>query len=341
MNSNLKIDKRIQITTETKNNSQKLFHKDINLGIEILRAYMSFSIVILHFLKKDFLNNIYLKFIFHCQPFYVPTFFVISFYFSFGTLYTKNINKIKDRIIRILIPYIIWPTFLWIINLLYNHDSKINYKTFKPIIFQLLIGYDFYAVFWFQFDLIVITIIMSIIIFIFNDYSLLIFKILLFTFFLLNKQYEKNLEVYKQIGSIKPLLGSFIYSISGFFLGSKFIINKFSSKKYLIIILFIPAIIFIYIYKILLQISIRFKIIVVNFVVICLFIIFSLLPFELIDNFIIKKILKQLTSYTGGIYYIHYLFRNIISRYFKIFNKGDFLSWIINYCLIFLLNYFF
>ena len=38
---------------------------------------------------------------------------------------------------------------------------------------------------------------------------------------------------------------------------------------------------------------------------ICLFISFSLIPFEIIKKILFFKIIKQLTRYTGGIYYFH------------------------------------
>ena len=145
------------------------FNKNINLGIELLRTLISFSIVILHFLKTEYRTNNLIKFIFHAQTFYVPTFFLISFNFSFNTFISKKISKIKERFIRILIPYTIWPIFLWLRKTIkVSKNIRFNYKTFKPIIIQLLIGYDFYAVLWFQFDLIFITLIITIIRFIFN-----------------------------------------------------------------------------------------------------------------------------------------------------------------------------
>lgn len=332
------MNKIVEIKNEKENNINKNKYKNINLGIELLRAYMSFSIVILHFLKEEFKTNFLLKFMFHCQPFYVPTFFLISFYFSFNMFISKNIAKIKERFIRILIPYTIWPIFLWLRNIIFNHkDINFDYAMFKPILFQLLIGYDFYAVFWFQFDLIVITIIFSIIIFSFDTHYFIILKFMSVFLYIINKTYEERLIIYKQIGSIKPLFGSFIYSFAGFYLRSKSILIKFHIKRNVIFILIIISFFLIYIHKILIKISIRFKIAVVDIVIVCLFIFFGKIPFDSIQNDIIKKIIKQLTSYTGGIYYIHYGVRKIFSTYFPIFNVGNFKACIINYIVCYLI----
>jgi surface polysaccharide O-acyltransferase-like enzyme len=83
----------------------ELYKKKINLGIEILRTCMCFFIVILHiFDLSNINNNSFTSFIFRTHQYYVPTFVFISFYFSFITLNSKNISKIKDRFLRIILP---------------------------------------------------------------------------------------------------------------------------------------------------------------------------------------------------------------------------------------------
>lgn len=158
--------------------------KKINLGIEILRAYMSFSIVVIHFLKKEYRTNCFIKFIFHCSHFYVPAFFLISFYYIFNTISSKNIIKIKERFFRILIPYTIWPIFIWMWNIMINYKNiKFNWELIRAIFLQLLVGHNFYKVYWFLFDLIIITIIFAIIRFSFNNY-LIISKILFIIYYI-------------------------------------------------------------------------------------------------------------------------------------------------------------
>ena len=209
-----------------------------------------------------------------------------------------------------------------------------NINLFKSIFFQLLIGYDFYAVLWFQFDLIVISIILSIIIFLFESYyAIFILKSLIPLFFIANKKYENLLVIYKRIGSIKPLLGSYIYSITGFLIGSISALKKLSNQRKKVFLLIIPVVILVSQYKIILQISYRFKIIVVDIVAIILFFIFALIPLENFTNKCIKQTIKYLTSYTGGIYYIHYGVRSIFSPYFNIVKNCNLISCFINYLL--------
>ena len=153
---------------------------------------MCFFIVILHiFDLSNINNNSFTSFIFRTHQYYVPTFVFISFYFSFITLNSKNISKIKDRFLRIILPYIVWPLFIWI------RDIIINYKKFYKIIFrtiilQQLIGFDFYRIFWLQFDLIMVISIFTIIFLDFDKYALLILKLFGLLFYSINKNYEEK-----------------------------------------------------------------------------------------------------------------------------------------------------
>ena len=74
-----------------------------NLGIEILRMILCFWVITFHFAgnknktKYKILNTFY----------HVPTFMLISFYFSYNTFFLNDITKFKKRLERLLIPYII------------------------------------------------------------------------------------------------------------------------------------------------------------------------------------------------------------------------------------------
>ena len=48
----------------------------------------------------------------------------MSFYFSYNTLASRNISKIKGRFKRMLVPYIIWP-------LLFYLKDKFNHFYYK------------------------------------------------------------------------------------------------------------------------------------------------------------------------------------------------------------------
>lgn len=312
--------------------------KKINLGIELLRTILSFFILSRHFLKIEYKTTFLAEFIFYVQPFYVPTFFLISFYFSYNTFQSRNINKIKFRFIRILIPYTIWPILLWLRFIIFvNKSIELNINIFKSIFFQLLIGYDFYAVLWFQFDLIMISIIFAIIIFTFTKNYLQFMGVFGIFLFIFNRKYERALFKYKRNDSIRRLNYSAIYSITGFILGSINIIKKSKNLKNKIFLLIIPVIILINQFKNFLEIAFRFQILYIDVIIIFLFILFANIPIESIKDKIIILILIHITKFTGGIYYIHYGVRTIFSNYFKILALGNLKSCVLNYLTCYLI----
>ena len=88
--------------------------KKIYLGIEILRMLLSFLIVYVHYFDKKYAKTVLLSLPYKALPYYIPIFFIISFYFNYKTFASRNIAKIKERFLRILIPYYIWPTIFFI-----------------------------------------------------------------------------------------------------------------------------------------------------------------------------------------------------------------------------------
>ena len=87
--------------------------KKVNLGLEILRMIMSFWVIMFHFYKpkNEISINIIIKHSFH-----VPTFIIMSFYFLYPNLSQRNLDKIKNRLEKLIIPYIIYPFFFFFIQ---------------------------------------------------------------------------------------------------------------------------------------------------------------------------------------------------------------------------------
>ena len=73
-----------------------------------------------------------------------------------------------------------------------------------------------------------------------------------------------------------------------------------------------------------------------NIAAICLFISFSLIPFDKLKNNIIVIIIKKLTSHTGGIYYFHIIIF-ILINYISFLNNNPILSCFITYILSYIL----
>lgn len=149
--------------------------KKINLGIELLRFLLCHWIVTYHcsvFSKK------YAKYF--NRGFHVPTFFFISFYFYYESLSQRNIGKIIMRFQRLLIPYIIWSLIIFFVHnillALFSLGQYDNKLVLKDLYIQLLIGSRYHTIFWFQFNIIFISLFLTIVSFLLKNKLLEIFQ---------------------------------------------------------------------------------------------------------------------------------------------------------------------
>lgn len=72
--------------------------KKINIGLQLLRSICSLLIIIFHSY-----NFHHYKIILSKNRYYLILFFYMSFYFSYNTLASRNISKIKGRFKRMII----------------------------------------------------------------------------------------------------------------------------------------------------------------------------------------------------------------------------------------------
>ena len=68
-----------------------------------------------------------------------------------------------------------------------------------------------------------------------------------------------------------------------------------------------------------------------NIAAICLFICFSIIPFEKIKNQNIQFMIRKISSYTGGIYYFHPILNDLIRGKIKKTQKNPLCGCFINY----------
>ena len=113
-----------------------------NIFFAILRVYLAFIVINIHFLQTPpALMNKYIKRIIK-NNMSVPIFFLMSFYFSHKLFLSKNVEKIKKRFERLLIPYIFWPIIIWILNNFLYNTFKLNFKfSFNDLKIQLIINF--------------------------------------------------------------------------------------------------------------------------------------------------------------------------------------------------------
>lgn len=308
-------------------------------NLATLKIFLSFLVVSLHCFKPKATNRkkIIIKIIYNMV--HVPTFYILSFYFSFNSFKSKNIKKIRLRFERLLIPYFIWPIIIWPLNNLFSFwFSKFDIIPFKMLILQILTGHCFMASLWFQYNLIFITLLIVIIHLLFNEE--LVFCILInlkiLAFFL---QYSNYNRIYflQYIKSIRLSFGRFFeiitHCITGYFLSSFNIVHILSKNRMISIYIVLSILMCILKYQIFFEIKGfgygGFKLYISS---INLFLLFSLIPNEGIRNKYVNKIIKFISIYTPGIYFIH----STIIKYLRIFSflkNETLIDAIIVYCM--------
>jgi len=290
-------------------NFQSSQKKEYNIGIGILRVFLSFMVIIDHLYdRKKYPAYIY----FLC--YHIPTFFLLSFFYTSKTLKSFNINKIKMRLERIIIPYFSWYIIYWIFNNIYFYLFNINKShSLKDFIYNLLNGRSFNAALWFQIILILLTIIFLIIIFLFKNYYMNILVTLgILSYILqytgLNYEFFTNYFPYHYKITYGRIAEGFPHAITGFYISSNNLMKLLKNNIRNTITNSIIILIFITKLKVFLDIdTFKYGGIRLNIGAICFLFIFFFFPSKKIKNEFLIKIIIKLTNYTGGIYFLHIL----------------------------------
>lgn len=311
--------------------------KTINLGIELLRFVLCLWIVIIHcsYIKPG--HRKYLS-----RNFHVPSFFLLSFYFYYPTILKRKIIRIQFRFQRLLYPYILWSLINFLLyNILEKYTSfgiSKDYLSLKDFYLQILTGSKYYKIFWFQFNLIFFTLFITIILFIIKSNLLgILNNIGIISLYLhisgINRKYFSSFSSLIQI-SLGTLIELIPLAVIGCNLSSINILTKikvFSFSTYFILMFFIYLLfkydIFIN-YKGFLYSNILLNI----FAAMTLILFFGSLHLDMSTK--ISVIIKIITKFTGGIYYIHPIFPKYVMFFIKI--KKDYFSSLLIYIFCYL-----
>ena len=322
---------------------ENIISKQFNYGLGLLKLILSFTVVRSHNFNYNSTKNKILLYLFRKRRTHVPSFFIMSFYFIHKDLLSSNIKIYLKRIERLLIPYILWPIIIYILNnYILNNYIVLNKYSINNLKNQLLIGNGIMSIFWFQWNLFILTTLFFIIIYLCKKFHIFLIQIFgCFAYSIQYSGYNKMFTGYLK-GEKRLTLGRFMvsvpYTCTGFTLASFKILNAIQNYK-------IQTLFFsIYIFYSLEKYPIFFELIdensytgiLYNVRAICLIFIFSLFPSDKISNIKIKKILRYITNYTAGVYYLH----TPIIKYFKFFidpiKKGN----IFGLFIIYLICYF-
>jgi len=307
--------------------------KTINLGIQILRFLLCYWIVLVHCSDVKAEHGKYLY-----KGFHVPTFMLLSFYFYYSILSNKIIDKVISRFQRLLIPYIFWPLF----RVIFRIKGPDGEFTIKNHFLQLLIGCPIHRIFWFQFNLIFLSLFFAIILFAFNQIRINILILLgLFSYYLQISGFIYRILISYthffryNIGSLIELMplavnGSIFKSINLIMIVKQCTLFY---NFFLFCILFI-----LFKYDIFLNIpGVRYPNVSLNIIAsFILFLSFGTLSFERIKKYsYIINLLEYIIQFTGGIYYIHQIVSDFLVKYsIFYFLKGTYSYSLLIYIII-------
>lgn len=321
--------------------------KEKNIGLLILKIYLSFNVVNTHCLD---ISNIPSNLIFFLtNSLHAPTFFIISFYFFYKSLISRNINKFRLRFQRLLIPYIVWPIIIFIINnILFYVFKKKLFKTFKDLKNQLLTGHCFIPALWFQWDLIFETFLFIIIELLFHKYLIIILiNIEIVSYFLQYSNYNYNFFeklIFEQKFTFGRLIEILPYSISGLIIAHFELMKNLKKNK--IKTLYFCFVVFYFNYKfnfIIDPLGFYYQGLKIHIQSICIFISFSIISMNFLPDILIKGI-KQMSVLTPGIYYLHFSLLNFFEIIFISVQKktifGSLFIYIMSYLICFIGNRF-
>ena len=316
-----------------------------NLGIEILRAILCFWVLLFHCLNVKYAQkNIFFYFA-KFKLYHVPCFTFIAFYFSFNIFKNLNLIKIKSRFERLLIPYLVYPIAIWIINNLiylafsFNRFNRII--TFYELFIQLILGYQFSINLWFLLSTIIITMIFTLLVYTLNTYFFYVLQIVGIIFIIF--QYSKPLNFfYNYPNNIKIPLNHIIsqipLSIAGITYAFSDIISNLKNKENLLFISFIHfLLIFVFFKYNIFKTMNEYKGIEKIFLSFLLFTGFYLLPLNNF-NYKIKLAIKLITNFTQGIYCLHPIIKYYVHSFLdknETFS-GSILIYLISYIISFL-----
>lgn len=189
--------------------------------------------------------------------------------------------------------------------------------------------------FWYQWDLIFITIFYFIIVLIFKklyNFILIIISIISFIYQYNGKNYRYFRNKKNGMYPLGRIIEMLPCSVIGFAIAFSGILKYLKKYRFRTIIVCIYFSYFIINYNIFaINVGFDYSGIKIYFLSIFLFIIFALFPSDKIENKIIIKIIKQITNYTAGVYYLHISICRYIKPYIKLVEKRTIKGCIIIY----------
>lgn len=281
-------------------------NKEFNFGIALLKLLMAFEVVLNHFWNDT--SSFFLAPFNYLKPYAVPVFMIISIYFSTNCILSLNTEVLKRRITRLYIPFILWPIILFPIFYFVKNIAV------KDLLMQLLFGHSYLTVLWFQFVLIIITILLYCLCYYAkNSKTQDVLLIVILVLSLVFQFTGLNYSIFSKLPyELSYPFGRICEMIPSMFLGFIMCKHNLMKNKYVFIILLLLTIACLLLPNIKgfgnSNLGIHFESALI------VYIFYN----ARIENLFVQKILKSL-NYSSSIYYLHqpigYLLIDIISDY--------------------------
>lgn len=317
--------------------------KFIHFGFAILKNILAFYVIVSHCFNYNSTENKIILFIVKSRRIHVPSFFILSFYFNHNTLISSDIQKKRNRFKRLLIPYLGWPIIIFIFNnILHYNNIYGKVFSFKILLIQLITGGKsglFH--FWFLLDLIFITFIFHLIIFFFrNNYLFILNIILLFAYFVqysnLSRIIINHTYKYHAVCRVHEMIP---FAVTGFTLNSLKVLKILENYKINTIIFSLIIYNLVRDYEIFAHFfGVVYHGIKLNVSSVCIIMIFSNFPLKNIKYKYLADVLKYLTNYSAGIFYLHQVVHFYSNNFIYDIRKGNLLGIINIYFICYLIS---
>lgn len=301
--------------------------KRYNYGIAILRIFFCFMVVCFHFHGIMEASDSY----YFLRELAVPMFIMIAFFFGERTIVSKDKERYKKRLIRILVPYFGWAIILFIFNRIVVHFIQFDVASLKDLMLQLLFGSNMKidAPLWFMWVLFVLTaIFMLMYSFLPDKVFVLIISLMALGSYLL--QYTLvNVLIWTNFReevpwSIGRLIEVFPCACVGFLLAHYKVVEKAAEHKKIVIpILAIVAVLVDVFVSYIPSPGFSFCYGGIKYIIeaVTLLILFYIIPFDRLSD-IVKKPIRFVGKYTMGIYCAHWVVGQLMNivwlRYFGV-----------------------
>lgn len=299
--------------------TNKINYDRINYGFSLLKMLLAFEVILGHFvIWKEYDPRIVWPFR-ELVTLAVPCFVILSFYLTANSYLRRDDEKFKIRFRKLLLPQIVWAVIYYVIYALIDAFMHADLHSGPMDLFwQTLTGHSRYLnpSMWYQFDVIVITLIFYLIFRYLDDRKAYIALIALTVFAIvmefsgINKALFGNLEF-----ELKYPLGRIVEMIPFAFIGFSLryfnIYEKLKKHRYIIMPLCVVAFLVGYHIPWTILDDFGFAGFVKPYLALCVVTFAYLAPFEYL-SLNIKKIIVKMTDYSLGIYCIHRLVNTLL-----------------------------